>query len=268
MKEENLETEKMHKSALDLIKKELIKHNLGKLEFLAFVGTRPWGISRKNVDYDYRGIYSNKEEKTYQAFISQVYINNWAKDITLVSLERLIRDIFEGYIHSLIVINSPVIYESKDFFNFRRWANSHFSKKVYFNAQPRRAFQNRKDYLYDFFFMGNGISILEKKKVIANLPKLNKEILKIPFIDKLIEEERNEMPFEKKAEKECKKIIERLKKRLDLAYQKSNLPSELDKNKLKKLKIVKKINYEYWLQEGFSERYKKERENLGFLKRS
>jgi predicted nucleotidyltransferase len=250
----------MHKSALRLVREQLKKHRFGRLEFLAFIGTRPWGIAREFVDYDYRGVYSSKEEKTYEAFINQIYINNFAKDITLVSLERFVKNIFEGDIHSLICLNSPIIYASKDFLEFRKWVNSHPSKKIYYSCQPRKGYFNRKDYLYGFFFIGNGIALFEKKKVIANLPELNKKILKIPAIDKLIEEEKKGAPFEK--EEVCKKIILKLKNRLEKAKERSNLPEVIDKEKFSKLKILKRIVYNFWLEEGFKQRYQKERKEL------
>lgn len=260
-------TKNMHKSALKLIREQIKKHSLGELVFLAFVGTRPWGIGRENVDYDYRGIYASKQENTYQAFISQIYINNYAKDITLISLERFIDDILHSNIHSLLYINSPIIYATKEFFKFKKWVNSHFSKQVFQTAQTKKVHMDRKDYLYDFFFIGNGISILEKKKVIANLPELNRKFLKITALNKVIEEEKKEMPFKFKDEKICKKILLKLKKRLEIAYKKSSLPEEINTEKLLKLKIIKKINYKFWGEEK-DIRYQKEREKYAKTKKT
>jgi len=251
----------MHKSALNLIQDQLKKHALGKLEFLSFIGTRPWGIARENVDYDYRGIYSSKQENTYQAFINQIYINNCAKDIILISLERFVGDILNSSIQSLIWLNSPVIYASKDFLEFKKWVNSHLSRGIYRSCRSRRKCHDRKDYLYDFFFMGNGISVLEKKKIIANLPELNKKVLQTPAINKIIEEEKKEIRF--KSKKLCEKILLKLKKRLEKAREKSGLPEKINKEKLTKLKIVKKIDYKYWLEEGYGPRYMKEMKKMG-----
>jgi len=253
--EEKFEEEKIHKSAVNLVQEQIKKHSLGKLVFLVFVGTRPWGIARKNVDYDYRGIYMSKEENTYQ-----VYVNNYIKDITLISLERFVNDILSSDIHSFIFINSPIIYASKDFLEFRKWINSSLSKQVYSRCQFKKTHRDRKDYLYDFFFPGNVISILEKKKVIANLPKLNKKCLRIPAINKIIEEGKNDLPFDRKDEKVCKKILLKLKMRLEKAYKKSKLPEEIGEKKLAKLKIIKKINYKYWDHKEFIKKHQKERE--------
>lgn len=245
------ELQNMHKKALKLVQEQLKKHSFGKLVFLSFVGTRPWGFSREKVDYDYRGIYASREENTYQAFISQVYINNYVKDITLVSLERFIRDILNSNIHSLICLNSPIVYATKDFLNFKKWANSHYCKEVFRASQFKRIPQERKDYLYDFFFIGTAISVLEYKKVISNLVLLNKHYLKIPTINKIIEEEKVELPFTQKSERVCKKILLKLKKRLERAAKKSHLPEKIETEKLFKLKIIKQINPKFWLKERY-----------------
>jgi len=238
---------RMHKKAVKLIQEQIKKHSLGKLGFLSFVGTRPWGFGRDNVDYDYRGVYASKEDKSYHVFISGVFINNYAKDIILISLERFFENNLRLNIHTLILFNSPIIYASKEFLEFKKWINSNLTKKIYKTCQTKKSHSNRKDYLYDFFFIGNGISVLEQKKVIANLPKLNKKCLKISFIDKLIKEEKTGLPFRNK--QECEKVLTKLKTRLEKANKKSSLPEEIDKSKFTKLKIAKKINYKFWTEE-------------------
>jgi len=250
----------MHKSALDLVKYQIKKHFLGKLGFLSFVGTRPWGIAQYNVDYDYRGIYISKEDNTYQAFVSQIYINNYAKDITLISLERFTRDILESNIHAFIFINSPIIYASKEFLELKKWINTHFSKKVYRSCQTKTSHTGRKDYLYDFFFIGTGIAILEQKKVIPNLVEVNKKCLRILAINKIIEEEKAGLPFESKSEEMCKKILLQMKNRLERANRKSRLPETINSDKFSKLKVIKKVAYKYWTQEKFILRHQKEKE--------
>jgi predicted nucleotidyltransferase len=234
-------TKNMHRNALRLIEEQIKKHSLGKLVFLAFTGTRPWGIAQENVDYDYRGIYMPKRGLD---FINEVYINNHAKDITMVSCKDFIRSDFNANIHALICLSSPIIYASKEFLKLREWINSHFSKTVYVACQVKlHGHTGRKDYLYDFFFLGNGIAILERKKVIANLSELNKKILKIPAMDKVIEEERTSLPFKTKTI--CEKILHQLKARLERANKESRLPEEISRDKFAKLKIVKKINHGY-----------------------
>ncbi len=218
------ELEKMHKVALRIVQDQIKKHSLGKLGLLAFIGTRPWGIARANVDYDYRGIYINKEDNTYNAFIAGIYINNYAKDITMISFERFIEEILQLNVHSLILINSPIIYADNNFLEFRKWINSHFSKQIYRSCQTKTHHSNRKDYLYDFFFLGNGISVLEHKKIIANLPKLNERCLKIPSINKIIDEEKAGLSFDDKNKNLCKKILQQLKTRLEKANKNSRLP--------------------------------------------
>lgn len=250
----------MHKSALDLVKYQIKKHALGALGFLCFVGTRPWGIAQSNVDYDYRGIYVSREDNTYQAFVSQIYINNYAKDITLISLERFLRDIMESNIHALIFVNSPIIYASKEFLQLKRWINSHFSKKVYRSCRTKTSHAGRKDYLYDFFFIGTSIAILEEKKVIPNLAELNKKCLKIPILNMIIEGEKLGLPFEQKNENTCKKILAQLKIRLEKANKKSRLPEKMDLDKFTALKVVKKVAHKYWIQEEFIFRYQKEKD--------
>jgi len=232
----------MHKSALKLVREQIKKHSLGKLVFLAFVGTRPWGIAQENVDYDYRGIYMTKKGNAYQNFIFGVYINNHAKDITMINLKDFVRNILKSRIHSFISINSPIIYVSKEFLEFRAWINSNFSKQVYRSCQTKPyGPTGRKDYLYDFFFIGNGIAILEKKKVIPNLSELNKKILKIPAINKVIKEERAGLPFRTK--QICKKILCQLKTRLEKVNKKSRLPEGINQDKFAKLRIMKNVNY-------------------------
>lgn len=250
----------MHKSALDLVKYQIKKHSFGKLGFLSFVGTRPWGIAQYNVDYDYRGIYISKEDNTYQAFVSQIYINNYAKDITLISLERFTRDILESNIHALIFINSPIIYAGKEFLELKKWINSHFSKKVYRSCQTKKSHMGRKDYLYDFFFIGTGVAILEQKKVIPNLAELNKKCLKIPNLNTIIEEERAGLPFKSSSEEMCKKILLQMKNRLERANRKSRLPETINLDKFPKLKVIKKVAYKYWTQEEFILRHQKEKD--------
>ncbi len=236
------ELENMHKSALKLVQEQVKRHFLGKLVFLAFVGTRPWGIAQENVDYDYRGIYMTKKGNAYQNFISGVYINNHAKDITMISFKDFVRNIFNSRIHSRISINSPIIYISKEFLEFRKWVNSNLCKKIYRACQTKPyGPTGRKDYLYDFFFIGNGIAILEKKKVIANLPELNKKCLKIPAINKVVEEEKAGLPFKNK--QVCKRILRQLKTHLEKANKKSRLPEEINRAKFAKLRIMKNINY-------------------------
>jgi len=248
------ELEKMHKSALRIARDQISKHSLGKLGFLAFIGTRPWGIAQDNVDYDYRGIYISKENNTYQAFISGVYINNYAKDITMVSFERFVEEILRLNIHSLVLMNSPIIYANKSFLEFKKWINSNLSKRIYWSCQTKTYHLNRKDYLYDFFFLGNGISALEQRKIIANLPKLNERCLKIRAINKIIKEERAGLPFRAESKKMCKKILQKLKMRLEKANKKSRLPEEISKDKFAKLKIAKKINYKFWSEKEIIKR--------------
>lgn len=220
----------MHRNALKLVREQIKRHFLGRLVFLAFNGTRPWGIAQENVDYDYRGIYMPKRGLN---FISEVYINNHAKDITMVSYNNLNWDDFNENIHFLICINSPIIYASKEFLKLRRRINSHFSKKVYVACQTKPyGHTGRKDYLYDFFFLGNGIAILEQKKVISNLSELNKRILKIPNMDKVIEEERKGLPSQTKLI--CEKILRQLKSRLERANKNSRLPAEINYDYRKK----------------------------------
>jgi len=236
------EKEKMGKAALKLTRDQIKKHSLGKLEFLAAVGTRPWGIAQKNVDYDYRGIYSSGKKNSCQTIISDVYINNHAKDITLINLEKYAEEIFQSHIHPLIVANSPVIYASKEFLEFKNLINSNFSKQIYWTCRTKPGGPTcRKDYLYDFFFKGNGIAVLEKKKIIANLPELNKKVLKIPDMDKVIAEEKSGLPF--KTKKICEKILHQLKTRLEKDNKNSRLPEEVNRDKFAKLKIMKKVNY-------------------------
>jgi len=231
------ELENMHKSALKLVREQIEKHSLGRLGFLAFIGTRPWGIAQENVDYDYRVVYIPKRRSDS---IIGAYINNHAKDITMVSLKNFVRNIFDSRIHSLISINSPIIYASKEFLEFRAWINSNLSKQAYHTCQTKpQGPTGRKDHLYDFFFIGNGIAILEKKKVIPNLFELNKKILKIPAMNKIIEEERAGLPFKTKSI--CGKILCQLKVRLEKANRKSSLPGEMNENKFVKLKIIKRI---------------------------
>lgn len=235
------ELQNMHKSALRLVQEQIKKHSLGKLVFLAFTGTRPWGIAQENVDYDYRVVYMSKK-RSDQDFISGVYINNHAKDITMISFKDFIRTDLNSNIHALICINSPIIYASKEFLELRKWINSNLSKKIYERCQTKpHGHTGRKDYLYDFFFIGNGIAILEQKKVISNLSELNKKILKIPFMNKIIKEERTGLPFKTKLI--CEKILGQLKARLEKANKKSRLPEEINRDKFAKLKIVKKINH-------------------------
>jgi len=241
------ETSRMHKKAVKLIQEQIEKHSLGKLSFLSFVGTRPWGFGKDYVDYDYRGVYTSKEDKSYQVFISNVFINNYAKDIILTSLERFLENNLRLNIHTLIFINSPIIYASKDFLEFKKWINSNLTKKIYKTCQTKKSHSGRKDYLYDFFFIGNGISVLEQKRVIANLFKLNKKCLKIPFINKLIEEEKKGLPFKNK--QKCEKVLSKLKTRIEKANKESSLPEEIDKKKFAKLKIAKKINHRFWTEE-------------------
>jgi len=232
-------TKNMHRSALKLIREQIKKHSLGKLVFLAFIGTRPWGIAQENADYDYRGIYMPKKRLD---FINNVFINGPGQDITMVSCNGFIRSDFNANIHALICLNSPIIYASKEFLEFRKWVNSNFSKQVYRGCQTKPyGHTGRKDYLYDFFFLGNGIAILEQKKVISNLSELNKKILKIPAMDKVIEEARTNLPFRTKTI--CEKILHQLKTKLEKANKKSRLPEEINQDKFAKLKIVKKINY-------------------------
>ena len=234
---------KIHESALRLVREQVKKHSLGRLVFLAFIGTRPWGIAQENVDCDYRGVYSVKSrDKNY---ISEVYINNHAKDITMADFKDFVKSIFNSRIHSLITINSPVIYISKEFLQFKKWVNSNFSKQIYQTCRTKPHGPGyRKDYLYDFFFIGNGIAILERKKVIANLPELNKKVLKIPAIDKIIEEERKNLPFG--TEILAEKIFKQLKARLEKANKKSSLPEKMNEEKLSKLKIFNKITFNFW----------------------
>lgn len=221
----------MAEAALKLTREQVKKHSLGKLEFLAAVGTRPWGIAQSNVDYDYRGVYRLKLKNEVR--ISEIYINNHAKDITMVQFEKFVKNAFASRIHSLICINSPTVYISKPFSRLKQWINTHLSKQVYYTCRTKSyRISYRKDYLYNFFFIGNGISILEKKKVIANLSELNKKILKIPDLNKVINEERSNLPFRTKTI--CKKISKQLDRHLQKAYKQSRLPNKMNPGKYEK----------------------------------
>ncbi|MBA7712510.1 hypothetical protein ES703_121487 [subsurface metagenome] len=177
---------------------------------------------------------------SYISFRAEVD-NGYAKNIILISFERIIKDILHSDIRTLVFINSPIIYASKEFLGFKKWVNSNLSKQIFETCQARQSHVDRKDYLYDFFFMGNGITILEKKKIIANLSELNKKILKIPAINKVIKEERAGLPF--KTKQICKKILCQLKTRLEKANKKSRLPEKINRAKFAKLRIMKNVNY-------------------------
>jgi hypothetical protein len=233
----------MHRNVLKLIRDQIKKHSFGKLAFLSCIGPRAWGFAPDNIDYDYQGIYLSKEDNTYWFSISGTSINGFSS-IPLISFERIIGDILHSDIDILIFINSPIIYVGKEFLEFKKWVNSNFSKQVYLSCQIGRTYTERKDYLYDFFFIGNGIAILEQKKVIANLPELNKKILRIQAMDKVINEERMRLPF--RSEQICKEIQNKLKARLGEADKKSCLPGVVDPKNLPKLKIIKKINPYFW----------------------
>ena len=89
--------------------------------------------------------------KKGQDLIKEVYINNHAKDITMISYNDLIKNDFNTNIHFLVCLNSPIIYISKEFLELKKWINSHFSKKVYIACQTKlHGHTGRKDYLYDF----------------------------------------------------------------------------------------------------------------------
>lgn len=118
----------------------------------------------------------------------------------------------------------------------------------------------RKDYLYDFFFIGTGVAILEQKKVIPNLAELNKKCLKIPNLNTIIEEERAGLPFKSSSEEMCKKILLQMKNRLERANRKSRLPETINLDKFPKLKVIKKVAYKYWTQEEFILRHQKEKD--------
>jgi len=234
----------IHKSVLRHVQNQVKKHSFGKLVFFSCFGPRSWGFAPDNINFDYHGIYLSKEDNTYWVFVSGAEINNYPKDITLISLERFVGDILRSDIHSFIFINGPIIYASKEFLEFKKWINLNLSKRVYETYQIKQSHVERKDYLYDFFFIGNGISILEKKKVIPNLFKLNKKILKIPAINKIIEEEKIRLPFKDK--RECKNTLNNLKARLEKANKESRLPKVVDSKKLAKLRLIKKINLYFW----------------------
>ena len=229
-----------HKSVLKLAREQVRNHSLGKLVFLA-VGPRAWGPAPDSIDYDCQGIYVSKQDNTYRVFVSGAGLNNY---ITLISFERILNDILHGNISSFVFINSPTIYASKDFLKFRRWINSNLAKQVYLTCPIKQIHARRRDYLDDFFFLGNGIAILEQKKVISNLSELNKKILKIPAMNRVIEEEKTRSSF--KNEQTCKEIQKKLKMRLEKAEKKSHLPKTVDVNRFNKLNIVKKINPYFW----------------------
>jgi len=239
------ELQKTHKSVLRLVREQVRKHSFGKLVFLSCVGPRAWGFAPNNVDYNYQGIYLSKEENTYNVFVPGTSINR-VRRISLISFERIINDILHGDIYSFIFINSPAIYISKEFLEFRKWANSNLSKQIYETYQIKQKYAWRKNYLDDFFFIGNGIAILEQKKVISNLSELNKKILKILAIDRIIEEKKEKARLSFRSEQICKEIRNKLKTRLKKANKKSSLPEIIDPKKLPNLKIVKKINLYFW----------------------
>jgi predicted nucleotidyltransferase len=255
--------QKIHQSALALSREQIKKHAMGRLDFLAFVGTRPWGISTENADYDYRGIYSSKEENTYHAFLSQAYLNNYIKDIILISLERFITDLLRMDVHSLIILNSPVIYASAEFLEFKRWINSHLAKKNFLTYLEKSFRVSRKDYLYDFFFIGNAIAILEKKKIIPNLSELNRKDLKIKNMEEIIKNASQAAEFEPKEKALCENILQQLKNRLIKADKNSSLLAEMKMNGFVKLKIAKRINWQYWHPDSSIGRYTIERKKLG-----
>lgn len=234
----------MHERALWLVRRETKKHSFGELLFMAQVGTRPWGIAQGNVDFDYQAIYASKPDRTGQAFISGVYINNAVKDITMYSLEKIAENLFNSNIHPLIVINSPVIFAAKEFLEFRDFINANIVRDVCKSAQVNRVPQSRKDYLYNFFFMGNAIAALEGKKIIANLPLLNERFLKLPQINGIIEEERSNLEFN--TEGLCVKTLDDLKKRLDRAYEGTKLGHEIDQEQFGRLRLAGKINDRFW----------------------
>ncbi|GAH39803.1 unnamed protein product [marine sediment metagenome] len=102
-------------------REQVKKHSFGKLVFLSSIGPRAWGFAPDDVDYDYQGIYASKEDNTYQVFVSGAGVNNYNRDITLIDLERIIVRILRSDVYYLVFINSPVIYASKEFLEFKKW---------------------------------------------------------------------------------------------------------------------------------------------------
>jgi len=238
-----LESKKTQRSILRHIREQVKKHCFGKLIFLASVGPQAWGFASENMGHNYQGLYLSKEDNTYNVFLCK-YESCYPRAITLISFERIIENILRSEINSLIFINSFPVFASKHFLEFKKQVNSQLSKQVYFTCQPRKIPLERRDYLNQFFFLGNGIAVLEKKKIIANLPQLNNKILKISAIDQLIEQEKTGAVFENK--KQCEQILKKLKTRLKIAHKKSCLLEIVDEHKFTKLKIMKKINFYFW----------------------
>ncbi len=239
------ELQKIHKSVLRHVREQVRKHSFGRLVFLSSAEPRVRGFAPDNTDYDYQGIYLSKEENTYNVFIPGTSIDR-VRRISLISFERIINNILHGDIYSFIFVNSPAIYASKEFLEFRKWTNSNLSKQIYETCQIKQRRAWRKNYLDDFFLMGNVIAILEQKKIISDLPELNKKILKISAIDRVIKEKKEKAKLSFKSEQICKKIRKKLKARLKKTNKKSSLPEIIDPKKLPNLNIVKKINLYFW----------------------
>lgn len=238
----------IHKKHLTAIRKQIKQYSLGKLAFLTCVNSNSWGFPPDSYDYGYQGIYVSNQDNTY-------WINS--KQGRLFSLERIIVPVFRVDIRFLLTVNNPPIYISKPFSEFKHWINAHLSKKIYKSCQINPGGLSKKvNYAYNFFFIGNGIAALEKKKLIANLPELNKKILKIPEINKLINQEQDNLSVKHKQLAE--KILKQLKTRLKKAYKTSKLPESIDPEGLEQLKIIKRVNpyFWYWPEGGRKARQK------------
>ncbi len=245
-----LSTKKLHQKTLTLCQEQVKRHRFGSLAFLSFVGTRPW-FGSQNSDYDYRGIYTSFEEKSYHAAIGNIYVEDTSKDVILMSLERFMRDVITGQMQTLLFINSPVVYSTKEFSQLRIFVNQHPAKQIYrdyifFNS----AKHERKSYLYWFLEYGNILAILQGKKVIPNLKKLNETFLKLPVVDSLLQEENSSEKHDHTItfhdQRKYQSALKRLLIQMKSAYTKTLLPQRLDIKKLNRLAIIKKINPNFW----------------------
>ncbi|MBI4064444.1 MAG: hypothetical protein HY401_09125 [Elusimicrobia bacterium] len=243
------------KIVLGVIRKVLKKHRLGELVYLTITGANPWGVSQKTADYSYQAIYASREEHSYQTYISGLPAIRLRKNITLQSLERCVAPLIKFDAGWLVAINSPAIFATKEFLELRNFFNKNLCKKIYEGCQRKIHRYGRQGYLDEWQWLTCGIVALEKGRVIADLTQANKRYLKIPAINKIIEAERSGSVFDN--QKVCDKVTAKLKGRLDLVLRRTKLPDAINLDKFRELKILRKINYQYWLNEYGYTRYTK-----------
>ncbi len=230
-----------HEKTIAEIKKQLAKQN-AKLIFLCISGSHTYGFPSRDSDWDYRGIFINKTDRILglDKPDDKLELKIGEEDIVLFEIEKAIKLAIVGNNNVLEWTKSKTLVAKPEYLELKKLVEKNIPKPVYNAYKGMAIFNYRKfikqgrktvkKYLYILRALMAGIYALEKREIEPDITRLNK-YFKLDVVDKLVrlKTEGSEQMKNSVSEIEIEKLIEKLHKRIDDAYAKTELPEKADK---------------------------------------